>query len=114
MTMPIQSQEYNQVCVLSVEGDLDEEQSKAIRKLVDDSIDQRHMVDFVIDLEKSPFVDSQGLETLLWIKRRTEDLFGTFKLVKLDENLRKILEMTRLEHRFECQPDLEAALKTMG
>ena len=37
----------------------------------------------------------------------------TFKLVTLDENCRKILEITRLEHRFECHGELAAALKTM-
>jgi hypothetical protein len=50
---------------------------------------------------------------LLWMKRKCEDLFGQFKLSHLDENMRKILEMTRLEHRFECHTDLTSALKTM-
>jgi hypothetical protein len=35
------------------------------------------------------------------------------KLANLDENLRKILEMTRLGQRFECHADLAMALKTM-
>jgi hypothetical protein len=33
--------------------------------------------------------------------------------VNLDENCKKILEITRLEHRFESHPDLPSALKTM-
>jgi hypothetical protein len=33
--------------------------------------------------------------------------------VNLDENVRKILEITRLDHSFECCDDLIAALKTM-
>ena len=32
--------------------------------------------------------------------------------MKAAENVYKILEITRLEHRFECQADLAAALKT--
>ena len=47
------------------------------------------------------------------MKRRCEDLFGQIKLANLDENCRKILEITRLEHRFECHGDLATALKTM-
>ena len=111
--MPVKCDEYNQVCVLSVTGDFSAENAAAARKSVEEYIDQRQMVDFVIDLEKSDFVDSEGLETLLWVKRRCEDLFGQVKLVNLDENCRKILEMTRLEHRFECHADLAGALKTM-
>jgi anti-anti-sigma factor len=66
-----------------------------------------------MDLEAVSFIDSEGLETLLWIKRRCEDLFGQVKLINVDENCRKILQITRLEHRYETHPDLAAALKTM-
>jgi anti-anti-sigma factor len=83
------------------------------RKHVEEAIDHRQVVDFVLDFEKAGFLDSDGLETLLWIKRKCEDLFGQVKLINLDENCRKILEMTRLEHRFECHTDLAGAIKTM-
>jgi anti-anti-sigma factor len=76
-------------------------------------IDNRQIVQFVVDFEKSGFLDSEGLEGLLWLKRQCEDRFGQLKLAALDENVRKILEITRLEHRFECHPDLPSALKTM-
>ena len=111
--MPVKCDEYNQVCVIAVGGDLVGENAAAARKAVEEHIDGRQIVDFVVDLEKAGFVDSDGLETLLWIKHKCEDLFGQVKLVNLDENCRKILEVTRLEHRFECHADLPAALKTM-
>jgi anti-anti-sigma factor len=111
--MPLKCEEYNNVCVMAVEGDLTGDSSKELRKAVEERVEQLRIVDFVVDFERSGFVDSEGLETLLWLKRRAEDLFGQIKLVNLDENCRKILEMTRLEHRFECHDDLTAALKTM-
>ena len=111
--MPIKCEEYSQVCVMTVTGDLIADNSAAARKSVEEFIDQRQVVDFIVDFEKIGFVDSEGLETLLWIKRRCEDLFGKIKLVNLDENCRKIFEITRLEHRFECHTDLPSALKTM-
>jgi hypothetical protein len=40
-------------------------------------------------------------------------LFGQFKLAAPDENVRKILEITRLANRFACHPDVAGALKTM-
>ena len=112
--MSIKSEEYNNICVMSVNGDfVGGDLTQQARKFVEDSIDQRQIIDFIIDFEKVPFVDSEGLETLLWMKRRCEDMFGKIKLINLDENCRKILEITRLEHRFECHADLEAAMKTM-
>lgn len=111
--MAIKCDEYNQVCVIAVEGDLSNDACAIFRRSAAEWIDQRRIVDFVIDLEKTPFIDSEGLETLLWLKQKSEELFGQVKLVKLEENCQKILELTRLEHRFECHDELAAALRTM-
>ena len=112
--MPIKCEDYNNVCVIALDGDLSADgTAESLRKIAVERIDQRQIVDFVVDFEKSSFFDSEGLETLLWLKRRAEDLFGQLKLVNLDENCRKILEITRLEPRFECHNDLASALKTM-
>src|SRR3954467_12911865 len=111
--MPVKSEDYSSVCVITCDGDVTGEASVAIRAQVEGRIEQQRIVDFVIDLEKVDFIDSEGLETLLWLKRRSEDLFGQVKLVNLKENVQKILEITRLEHRFECHGDLTGALKTM-
>ncbi len=111
--MSVKCEDYNEICVASIEGDLSSDASPLLRQTAEERIDQRHVVDFVVDLEKCPFIDSEGLETLLWVKRRAEDLFGQLKLCGLDENCKKILEITRLAHRFECHDTLESALKTM-
>lgn len=111
--MGVKCEEYSQVCVMEVDGDFTAENAKAARKGLEDRVEERRVVDFVVDFAKSGFIDSEGLETLLWMKRRCEDLFGQIKLTRLDENCRKILEITRLEHRFECHGDLATALKTM-
>ncbi len=111
--MAIKIDEYNKICVLTPDGDFTGEDIEQAQRKVEEQIDQRQVVDFVFDFEKSGFIDSDGLEALLTVKRRSEDLFGQVKLANLDENLRKILEITRLEHRFECHSDLASALKTM-
>jgi anti-sigma B factor antagonist len=111
--MPVKCEEYNQVCVMSLDGDFSGEQIEAARRSFEEKVDQKHITDFVLDFEKSGFMDSEGIELLLWMRRKCEDLFGQLKLVGLDENLRKILEITRLEQRFECHKDLTSALKTM-
>jgi anti-anti-sigma factor len=111
--MAVKCEEYGQICVMEIMGDFMADDAAVARKLLEDHIEARQIVDYVIDMKKSSFVDSDGLETLLWMKHRCEDLFGKLKLVNLDENLKKILEITRLEHRFECRDDLATALKTM-
>jgi len=111
--MPIKSDDYGNICVIALGADFTGEISKEVKETAEERIEKRRLVDFVIDFEKVGFVDSEGLETLLWLKRRCEDLFGQIKLINLDDNCQKILEITRLEHRFECHADLAGALKTM-
>jgi anti-anti-sigma factor len=111
--MSIKCDEFNQICVITPLADFTADSAAQAKKAVEDHIDQRHIIDFVVDMQKTTFMDSDGLEALLWIKRRCEDLFGQIRLANLDENCRKILEITRLEHRFQCTEDLATALKTM-
>ncbi len=111
--MATKYEDYGNVCVVAPDQDFAGEIAQDLRKQAEERIENRRIIDFVIDFEKVDFIDSEGLETLLWLKRRCEDLFGQIKLVKLHENCRKILEITRLEHRFECHGELAAALKTM-
>jgi anti-anti-sigma factor len=105
--------EYNNVCVVGLSGDLVGPEAQALRKHVEDTVEKKQLVDFVVDFEKSGFIDSEGLEALLWLRRRCEDLFGQLKLANLDENCRRILQITRLDHRFDCPGDLPTALKNM-
>ena len=111
--MAIKSEDYGNVCVIALNGDFAGDATAEVKAQAEQRIEQRRLADFVIDFEKVDFIDSEGLETLLWLKRRCEDLFGQIKLINLDDNCRKILEITRLEHRFECHADLAGALKTM-
>src|SRR4051794_30982871 len=112
--MPLKADEYNNVCVLAPGTDLSgTETSAELRQTVEKFVDERQIIDFVVDCEKVGFIDSEGLEALLWVKRKSEDLFGQMKLANMDENCRKILEITRLEPRFEICVDLPTALKNM-
>src|SRR5437763_16345644 len=111
--MAIRCDEYNDVCVVTLDGDLSGDAGAALRRAADERIEQKRTVDFVIDMSKAGFIDSAGLESLLWLKRRCEETFGRVKLAAAGETCRKILEITRLDHRLECHPDLPMALRTM-
>lgn len=111
--MGIKAEEYDRVCVLTIDGDLSGENARAAASILEEKSEHQRIVEFVIDLSKCGFIDSEGLEILLSMKRRCEDMFGQIKLAHLDDNCRTILQITRLEHRFELHRDLTSALKTM-
>lgn len=105
--------QYNGVGVLTIEQEFTGDDAKKARTIVQDLIDKHQIANFAVDLEKCSTIDSDGLESLLWIKQRCDDLFGAFKVVNPDENCRKIFEITRLGHRFDIGADLTVALKAM-
>ena len=51
--MAVRCDTYNQVAVLSIEGDLTGDTALALRKTVDEQIHQKQIADFVIDFERS-------------------------------------------------------------
>jgi anti-anti-sigma factor len=99
--------------VLEVDGDFSGENVHLVGLALLQKTDQKRIVDFVIDMAKCAFIDSEGLEMLLTMKRKCEDLFGQVKLARLDENCKTIMRMTRLESRFETHSDMNEAMKNM-
>ena len=112
--MPLDYEEYNKVGVVTLGGDLTGDDAVRLCRTVDERVDAGRVVDFVIDCTAARAVDGQGLEALLWARRRTEAAQGRVRLAGADDVFRKILEITRLDHRFECHPDLAAALKSVA
>ena len=111
--MAIKCEDYNSICVMTLTAELTGELPAELLKTAEQQIEQKQVAAFVVDFEKAPFVDSAGLEALLALRQRCEELFGQLRLAALDENVKKIFQITRLEHLFDCHPDLPAALKTM-
>jgi len=110
--MPVKCDEYSGVCVMAIDGDFTEDAGAQVKRFAEQRMNNRKIVDFVLDLGNTAFVNSQGLETLLWLKRRCDEHLGRVKIAGMDQNCRKIFEITRLVHRFECHADVQSAMKT--
>jgi anti-anti-sigma factor len=111
--MSLKLSENGQLRVLKVEGDFAGDVPQQAVALIDRQCAGARPLQIVADMSACPYLDSQGLETLLSIKRRCEESTGKLMLAGVDANCRKILELTRLESRFERKDDLESAFKAM-
>jgi anti-sigma B factor antagonist len=67
----------------------------------------------VLDMEYLTLLDSAGLELLLWLIDDVADRGGRLKLVRPDETVRKILQITRLDRRFDVHESIEAAARSL-
>ena len=109
--MAIRIDEYNRVCVLAVEGDLANDAAAALRGAVTARAAGGGAMNLVVDLEKCPYLDSAGLEALLFARRACEESGGRLSLANLDANCRKVLEITRLARYFDAHATLAGAMK---
>ena len=110
--MKIETQHYKDVTVIELQGQLDKHISGRFRQVVThNSCPARRGI--VVDMSKINFIDSKGLEELLWAKDYCVKTGCQFRLAGLDENCRKILEITRLEVKFDQYGELAEAVKSL-
>jgi anti-anti-sigma factor len=110
--MNIKCEDYDHVTVLSVTGEFAAESAEAFRKQIQERL-ERKVRFFVLDLQQTTFLDSKALETLLWVQEQCDERMGTVRLCNPDETCRRILQITRLDGRFDVFADVAEAVKTM-
>jgi anti-anti-sigma factor len=126
--MRIKTQDYNDVTVVELQGELGSEISETLRKTISNIIYSFFSEDsnqksssastprtgIVLDMSKVEFIDSVGLEFLLWARDYGDENDCQLRLAGLNENCTKILEITRLENEFSCYSELSDALKSLA
>ena len=111
--MKIKTQDYNDVTVISLQGELDVDSTNILKNSISGIIDKK-ISGIVLDMSEIGFIDSIGLERLLWAKDYCGDNNCQLRLAGLDESCRKILEITRLENEFDRYTELSEAVKSFA
>jgi len=65
---------------------------------------------FVIDFAQTGYIDSSGLGVLVSLSKRIRETGGTLRLAGLNQDLRTLFELTRLDTLFQISEDRAAAL----
>jgi anti-anti-sigma factor len=110
--MNIRCEDYDHVTVVGLAGEFTADATDNFKKQIDERL-ERKVRFFVVDLEQTTFLDSKGLESLLWLQEQCDENLGQVRLCKPDETCRKILNVTRLDARFDIFADVTEAVKTM-
>jgi anti-anti-sigma factor len=111
--MKINTQNYNEVTVVALQGELDGDVTEKLRKKITDIV-ARNKSGIVLDMSEVGFIDSNGLEELLWVRDYSSENNCELRLAGLDENCAKILELTRLENEFDRYSELAEAVKSFA
>ena len=105
--MKITCQHNEQYTVFTLRGELTSDEVDGFRKSALEQMDKVH--DFVLDMSQVPFIDSQGLESLLWLQEQCMEKLGQVRLAACLDNVNTILKITRLDETVvACQSIQEA------
>ena len=95
--------------VLPLEGEIDLHVSPAVAASLNGMIEKKPR-QLVVDLSRVTYIDSAGLAALIEGMQKVEAYGGKFALAGLQETVRSIFEISRLDQVFRIFPDVDAAL----
>ncbi len=99
----------NRPNVLPLEGEIDLHISPRVAVSLA-QMTQKKLDPVVVDLTRVTYIDSSGLAVLIEGMQSVEEYGGKFALAALQENVRSIFEIARLDQVFRIFPDVDAAL----
>ncbi len=106
-----QSKGPNGVVVVQVEGQLIVGNRHELKDLVQAALergDRRLLIDF----SRTGYIDSSGLGALVSISKRIREVGGELRLSGLNDDLRSLFELTKLDTLFTITETPEQALAT--
>lgn len=66
---------------------------------------------FVVDFAETGYIDSSGLGVLVSLSKKIREKGGELRLSSLNEDLRTLFELTKLDTLFRITDDKESALE---
>ena len=95
--------------VLPLKGEIDLHVSPSVTASLNEMIDKKPER-LVVDLSAVTYIDSAGLAALIQAMQKMETYGGKFRLAGLQETVRSIFEISRLDQVFQIYADVDAAL----
>ena len=99
MELDIQTTREGDVCIVSLEGEVDVYTASQLKDVLVETI-EGGCAKVVVDLDAVSFIDSSGLGVLVGALRRAKERSGSVRLVCVRENVLKIFRITGLDKVF--------------
>jgi anti-sigma B factor antagonist len=95
--------------VLELRGDIDLNEKPKVAAQLEPLI-ERQITGIVIDLSQVPYVDSSGLAIFIDALQRVQQYGGKLALAGLQDNVRLVFQISRLDKVFPIFTDSQSAL----
>src|SRR6185436_16317796 len=97
------------VAIVAIDGQLIVGNRQELKSLVQDGLDHGERK-FLIDCSQTGYIDSSGLGALVSLAKKVRDLGGELRIAGLNEDLRSLFELTKLDTLFHISPTADEAL----
>ncbi|MEO6068472.1 MAG: STAS domain-containing protein [Gemmatimonadales bacterium] len=97
------------VMVVQVDGQLIVGNRQELKQLVQEALDHSERK-FLVDFSKAGYIDSSGLGALVSISKKVREQGGELRLSGLNEDLRSLFELTKLDTLFSISDSTKQAL----
>lgn len=95
--------------IIAPQGELDLHSSPVVKEQLDSIIEAKRPK-VVIDLSAVSYIDSSGLAVFIEAMQRVMTYGGSFAICGLQENVRHIFNIARLDQVFRIYPDQATAI----
>ncbi|HZI41392.1 MAG TPA: STAS domain-containing protein [Gemmatimonadaceae bacterium] len=100
--MSFRTTKQGDTVVVAVDGQLVAANRQQLREAVASEL-ERGARSFVIDFSETGYIDSAGLGALVSLSKRIREASGSLRLTNLNEDLRTLFELTRLDTLFALE-----------
>jgi anti-sigma B factor antagonist len=97
------------ITVLDVEGQLIVGNRQELKQRVLDELESGERK-FLIDFDRTGYIDSSGLGVLVSLSKKIREQGGELRLANLNEDLRTLFELTKLDTLFQIADSRDQAL----
>jgi len=109
--MDISTREKGKVLIFDIQGDLDAKSASILKERINEKItDGRSLI--LINLSDVPYMDSAGLGVLVSGLKNANRLSGDLRIWGLQDEVKSIFELTRLNKVFQIYEDEMAAVSS--
>ena len=97
------------VTVVRIDGQLIVGNRQELKSLIQESLDNGERK-FLIDCSQTGYIDSSGLGALVSLTKKVREQGGELRIAALNDDLRSLFELTKLDTLFHISPSAEEAL----
>jgi len=101
----------NDVCVVAVEGQLIVGNRQELKQKILEEL-ERGARKFLVDFAQTGYIDSSGLGVLVSLSRKIRESNGELRLANLNDDLKTLFELTKLDTLFQIADSREHGLQS--